>query len=126
MTRGKMNKKEFDKYLNRDKGCPHCGSTGENLIPQHRSNRGMGGGKSKDRPSNIIVMCSLANGLMESSASFATLARAYGWKLSAGEKPEETPVYLIGGWFTLDNNFRKEKASKPNLDRGTDEDTAAL
>ncbi len=113
MTRGKMNRKEFQKYLDRDKSCPHCGTTGPELIPQHRQNRGMGGSKARNRPSNIIVFCSLGNGLMESNATFAQLARAYGWKLMAYQDPEKTPVSLSDGWFLLDDNFRKVRTSKP-------------
>lgn len=110
MTLGKMNKKEFDKYLKRDKTCPHCGSDGDNLIPQHRQNRGMGGSSFRNRPSNIIVMCSEANGLMESNATFANLARSYGWKLTAGQDPGESPVFQSDGWNLLDDSFGKVRA----------------
>jgi len=113
MTRGKMNKKEFQKYLDRDICCPHCGTTGPELIPQHRLNRGMGGSKSRNRPSNIIAFCSLGNGLMESSSGFASLARAYGWKLYAHQDSSKTPVRLIDGWYLLDDNFGKLRTAEP-------------
>jgi hypothetical protein len=100
-----MNKKEFQKYLDRDTACPHCGTTGPELVPQHRANRGMGGSKVRDRPSNIIVICSFANGLMESSPHFAALAKSKGWKLLAHEDPLETPACLWDGWHYLDDNF---------------------
>jgi len=108
-----MNKKEFQKYLDRDRACPHCGTTGPELIPQHRLNRGMGGSAVRNRPSNIIVFCSLGNGLMESNATFAQLARSYGWKLLAWQDPEKTPARLFDGWYLLDDNFRKVRTSEP-------------
>lgn len=114
MTRGAMNSKQFQKYVDRDGSCPHCGST--ELIPQHRQNRGMGGSKERNRPSNIIAFCSLGNGLMESNATFAQLARDYGWKLTAGQDPSNTPVLLAEGWVLLDDNFAKVKANPPEQD----------
>jgi hypothetical protein len=113
MTRGKMNKKEFQKYLDRDMACPHCGTTGPELIPQHRANRGMGGSKERNRPSNIIVFCSLGNGLMESSPGFAALSRGYGWKLFSHEDPEKSPARLWDGWHLLDDNFGKTAVNEP-------------
>jgi hypothetical protein len=108
-----MNKKQFQKYLDRDLVCPHCGTDGPELIPQHRSNRGMGGSKERDRPSNIIVFCSLGNGLMESSARMASLARRYGWKLYSHQDSLETPVRLWDGWYVLGDNFTKLKVEQP-------------
>ena len=113
MTRGKMNKKEFQKYLDRDVACPHCGTTGPELVPQHRANRGMGGSKERHKPSNIIVFCSLGNGLMESSPGFAALARGYGWKLFSHEDSLESPVRLWDGWHVLDDNFGKQQITNP-------------
>jgi hypothetical protein len=110
-----MNKKQFQKYLDRDNACPHCGTTGPELVPQHRANRGMGGSKLRDRPSNIIVICSLANGLMESSAGFAALSRSLGWKLLSHEDPLETPARLWDGWYVLDDNFGKTKIDDPKI-----------
>jgi hypothetical protein len=108
-----MNKKEFEKYLARDKACAHCGSAGQDLIPHHRANRGMGGSKSRNRPSNIMVICSEANGLMESSATFATLARYYGWKLLSNQDPTKTPARLWDGWQLLDDNFGRRATAEP-------------
>jgi len=106
MTLGAMmNKKSFQKFLDRDKCCSHCGTTDDTLIPQHRKNRGMGGSKDLDRPSNIIVLCSEANGLLESNSKFAELGRKFGWKLERWQKPESTPVYMGNGWFLLDNDY---------------------
>lgn len=47
---------------------------------------------------------------MESNATFAALARANGWKLTAGQEPSETPVLLSDGWYLLDDNFRRTRA----------------
>jgi hypothetical protein len=113
MTLGTMKKKEFEKYRDRDKSCPHCGTTGPELIPQHRANRGMGGSKSRNRPSNIIAFCSLGNGLMESNATFASLARSYGWKILSYQDPSKTPVRLSDGWYLLDDNFGKARTAEP-------------
>jgi hypothetical protein len=109
-----MNRKEFQKYLDRDKACPCCGSTGDELIPQHRQNRGMGGSKLRNHPANIIAFCSTGNGLMESNSTFAGLARDYGWKLTAGQDPRKVPVRLWDGWHLLDDNFGKAPTHKPD------------
>lgn len=113
MTLGKMNKKEFRKYLDRDKACPCCGTTGDELIPQHRQNRGMGGSKLRNNPANIIAFCSAGNGLMESNSTFAQLARSYGWKLTAGQDPTKVPARLWDGWFLLDDNFGRTRTAQP-------------
>jgi hypothetical protein len=104
-----MNKKAFQKFLDRDKCCSHCGTTDDTLIPQHRANRGMGGSKLLDRPSNIIVLCSEANGLLESNAKFAELGRKFGWKLERHQVPEQTPVYMGDGWWLLDNDYNRTR-----------------
>jgi hypothetical protein len=50
---------------------------------------------------------------MESSATFATLARSYGWKLQAYQDPSKTPVFLSDGWYLLDDNFAKARTAEP-------------
>jgi hypothetical protein len=101
-----MNKKQFQRFLDRDKGCWHCGVTDETLVPQHRSNRGMGGHGSHS-PSNIIVLCAVANGLLEHDANFAAVGRSNGWKLSRWGDSLSEPVYdaYRGVWSFLDDNF---------------------
>ena len=111
-----MNKKEFQKYRDRDKACPHCGTDGPELVPQHRQNRGMGGSKERNRPSNIIAFCSIGNGLMESSSGLASLARSYGWKLYVHQDPAKTPVRLWDGWYLLDDNYGKAKTEEPDFE----------
>jgi hypothetical protein len=101
-----MSPKEFLKYLRRDGGCIHCGEM-ETIAPHHRANRGMGGSKARDVPSNIVVMCSAMNTAMESNADVAALARDYGWKLRSFESPADTPVFFQtrGEWFLLNDSF---------------------
>ena len=103
-----LNPKQFQNYLDRDKGCLHCGER-EAVSPQHRANRGMGGSKQRDVPSNIIVLCSFMNGAIESNPRLQTLARTYGWKLSSWDDPIEASVYdtQTGKWFLLDDGFSR-------------------
>ena len=100
-----VNQKQFQKYLDRDDGCVHCGQT-ESVSPHHRLNRGMGGSKVRDVPSNIIVMCSELNGRMESDSATAQVAKAMGWKLSSGQDPASVAVqHYSGSWRILDDKF---------------------
>jgi hypothetical protein len=105
-----VNKKTFDKYLNRDGHCYHCGLDDDTLVPQHRVGRGMGGSKKLDRASNIIVLCSAFNGLIEADADAARRARHNGWKLDSWVDPLFEPVFdsLTRTWFMLDDDFGKE------------------
>lgn len=101
-----MRPKQFAKYLERDLGCVHCGDT-EAVAPHHRINRGMGGSASLDTPSNIIVLCSVINGLLESDPRWAELGREYGWKLQRWQSPASEPVYYLrlDAWFQLDDDY---------------------
>jgi hypothetical protein len=103
-----MTKKEFQKYLDRDGGCVHCGDT-ETAVPNHRANRGMGGSREREVPSNVVVLCANLNGLIESSAEWAEIARSYGWKLSASHNVEQSPYYDLktGRWFLADNYYNR-------------------
>jgi hypothetical protein len=69
----------------------------------------MGGSKTLDRPANVIVMCSSANGLIESNQTWATRARKYGWKLSRWDSPEDTPFFDLatGTWNLIDNIYNR-------------------
>lgn len=106
-----MNKKQFQRYLERDKGCVHCGDV-ETAVPHHRANRGMGGSKTRDVPSNIVSMCAEFNGIMESDSESAELARRMGWKLYSWQSPSISPVYIqkLSGWFYLDDEFNLKSA----------------
>lgn len=111
-----MKTSDFAKYLERDKRCYHCGTSNDTLIPQHRANRGMGGSKSKNNPANIIVLCSYANGLLESSANWQAFAKQYGWKLESWQDPTRSPVYdsHSATWFVLDNNYNRVALKEEN------------
>lgn len=111
-----MTPKQFAKFLERDGGCLHCGES-EAVSPNHRANRGMGGSKVRDVPSNVIVLCSEMNHLIEHSAHHAAAARSKGWKLWTWQDPLTTPVFDTqkNQWFMLDDNFdRKVINSKGN------------
>jgi hypothetical protein len=76
-------------------------------VPHHRKNRGMGGSKKLDTPSNIMAICAELNGLLESNATIATMGRDYGWKLTAGQDPATVPIYVNGTWLLLDDQFNR-------------------
>jgi hypothetical protein len=99
--------KQFQRFRDRDVRCWHCGSDGDDLIPHHRANRGHGGFKAGDRPSNCLVFCSISNGLLESDPVLAETARRFGWKLSRYDDPCKVPVWDVwsGSWFLLDDVF---------------------
>lgn len=107
-----MNAKQFRRYLDRDGGCLHCGDV-ETAVPHHRLNRGMGGSSERDVPSNIITLCAVVNGLLESSDSWARIGKANGWKLVSGHSPASQPVYdaNVGAWFILDDNYTREEVA---------------
>lgn len=109
-----MTPKQFQKFLDRDGGCIHCGLTTE-AIPHHRINRGMGGSKKRDNPANIIVLCSRLNGDLESDPNVARRGRMYGWKLESWEDPTEVPIYdpRLGMWIQLDDNYGAKVTSEP-------------
>jgi len=103
--------KQFLKYRQRDfDRCPHCGDD-TTLVGQHRKNRGMGGSKERDKPANILTMCSFANNLMETSPLFAAECRDKGWKLESWQNPEEVPFFdeCDGFWYLIDNNFGRKR-----------------
>jgi hypothetical protein len=110
-----MTPKQFRRYLDRDGGCLHCGEQ-EAVAPHHRSNRGMGGSKARDVPSNIIVLCSYANGLLESDAALAAVAREYGWKVSTNQDWRATPVYDLqtSEWLLLTDGFERIVVKESN------------
>ena len=105
-----MNGRAFALYLARDLHCP-CGCSGreDTFVPQHRINRGMGGSRVLDRPANVIVMCSVMNGLIESDPNMAEAARTWGWKLSRWQVPEDEPFYDLatGTWNLIDNTYHR-------------------
>jgi hypothetical protein len=111
-----VNAKLFQKYLNRDGGCVHCGEI-ETAVPHHRINRGMGGSLERDVPANIISVCSMLNFQMESDARAAKKAKEYGWKLESWQNPYEVPIFNRNDnqWFLLDNSFRTFPVNPPSV-----------
>lgn len=103
-----MTPKQFQKYLDRDGGCIHCGIA-DAVSPHHRANRGMGGSKKRDVPSNIVVLCSWMNNAVESNAVAAQKAHLLGWKLWNGEHPAETPLWdsVRREWVLLGDDFSR-------------------
>jgi hypothetical protein len=97
----------------RDRYCWHCGSD-EDLVPHHRRNRGMGGSKLLDRLDNLIMVCGLYNGAMESDSAVAMLARDLGHKLSSWQT-FDSPVFdkVARLWFVLTSDGRKEITEPP-------------
>lgn len=67
----------------------------------------MGGSKLRDVPSNIVSMCALMNGLMESDGFAAEIARTYGWKVSTSDNSQLVPIWYPtkGAWYFLDDDF---------------------
>jgi len=112
-----MNEKEFNKYLHRDGGCVHCGEA-VGVVPHHRLNRGMGGSRERDTPANIVTLCSIVNGLVESDSRWYQAALLNGWKLRSGQEPSVTPIWYAydGKWFLLDDKMNKVESSPLVLD----------
>jgi len=109
-----MNKKEFDRLLDRDSYCLHCGER-EAVAPNHRANRGMGGSKERDVPSNLMVLCSRFNGEIESNVHASVVARTYGWKLNTWADPKKEPIFdaISGVWYLLDDDYGRIVAERP-------------
>ena len=84
-------KKVLKLVQERDSACWHCGRE-DDLVPHHRVNRGMGGSKLLDTPDNLMMVCGIWNGLMESHAKDAEAARGWGHKLPVWESLE-VPVF---------------------------------
>ena len=94
-------KKIVAQALARDTHCFHCGQT-DDLQPHHRKGRGMGGSKVLDRVDNIMMVCGLYNGGMESDPRLASAARAWGHKLAQWEDFDK-PVFdgVEFRWYVL-------------------------
>jgi hypothetical protein len=103
-------KKLLKTLQERDQWCAHCGST-DDLVPHHRRNRGMGGSKLLDTLDNLMMVCAIYNGAMESDLRVAQQARAWNHKLPIWEK-ENLPVFdRAGGWWYLQPDGTKERAN---------------
>jgi len=102
-----------EKLIKRDPYCVHCGEDTD-LVIHHRKNRGMGGSKELDRMSNLMRICAGYNGMMESSAGMADIAREMGHKLLQWQDFTE-PLYdeCNGNWYVLDDMGNKTMTEKP-------------
>lgn len=114
----RLSVKDWHRLLERDGGqCLHCGTVTA-LSPNHRRNRGMGGSKDPATlsPANLVVLCSLENGLIESDATHRAIALRFGWKLEQWQTVD-VPVYdaNFGAWFVLDDSFGRVKVAAPEL-----------
>lgn len=101
-----MKPREFLLLVARDGWCLECGEQ-EAISPNHRANRGMGGSKLRDRPSNLVILCSEFNSAIESNHKARDLALARGWKLNSWDNPLLIPVYdtYVGASYLLDDNY---------------------
>jgi hypothetical protein len=93
-------KKVLNLIRARDQHCYHCGVE-EDLVPHHRINRGMGGSKLLDTPDNLMMVCAVYNGLMESDILTARNARGWGHKLAVWEDTGRPVFDVVGGWWFL-------------------------
>lgn len=95
--------------MKRDTHCWHCG-TELDLVPHHRKNRGAGGSKLLDTLDNLMLVCAVYNGAMESDANVAQKAREYGHKLRSWENMKR-PVFDIptSTWYLLDEKGEKHE-----------------
>lgn len=109
-----MKQSDINKLRARDVWCWHCGVESD-LVPHHRANRGFGGSKVLDNLQNVILVCSLYNGLMESDASVAEEARELGHKLSKFMSPTQ-PVFdkTLRKWYYLDEKGGKVETDPPS------------
>jgi len=75
------------------------------LTMQHRVGRGAGGSALFDGPAYLVCMCQHHNTLETSSADFAAVCLANGWKLARNAVevvPELVPVRYWDGWYVLE------------------------
>ena len=104
-----VNKKDLKTLRKRDAFCWHCGLDDDTLVPHHRQNRGMGGSPARDNLSNIILVCSRYNGLMESDSYWAARAREQGHKLMSHQDSAIAPCFDVttGIWYRLNRDGSK-------------------
>lgn len=108
-----LTKAMLDKLRSRDKLCWHCGEN-DDLVPHHRRNRGMGGSKQLDRLDNLMMVCAIYNGMMESDSATARNARDLGHKLNSWQEFSE-PVFDTPNrtWYVLTSKGEKLETEPP-------------
>jgi hypothetical protein len=102
--------------------CGLCGQVFQDgqLVPHHRANRGHGGSPISDRPSNVLSLCGLCNGLIESDPVSANVARRLGIKISrfdaqiAHTKPVKMFVESEREWVLLDDSYGATLTQDPD------------
>jgi len=79
-------------------------------VPHHRINRGMGGSKLLDTLDNLMMVCWLYNGAMESDLLVARDARGWGRKLAAWEDTSRPVFDSVGHrwWILLPDGSKVE------------------
>lgn len=108
-----MKNSDLNKLRQRDQHCWHCGAE-QDLVPHHRANRGFGGSKALDNLQNVIMVCSLYNGLMESDALVADEAREAGHKLGKFSSPNASVFDKKDRrWYRLDEKGNKHETEQP-------------
>ena len=109
-----LTRKQIEKLRARDTYCVHCGDDSA-LVPHHRRNRQAGGSKLLDRLDNLMLVCALYNGLMESDATVAQQARDFGHKLNSWSD-FSTPMFDRSSmnWYELDEQGGKRVVDPPS------------
>lgn len=103
-----MKASSLKKLRARDAYCWHCGEVND-LVPHHRMNRQMGGSKVREeRLDNVIMVCALYNGAMESNALVAEEARAWGHKIASWQSFNEAVFDRVQFcWYRLHEDGSK-------------------
>ncbi len=75
----------------------------------------MGGRRNKHRLSNVLWLCSITNGLIESDSQMASEARDRGIKISLHANPETIPVHYPDKrvFYLNDDGTRREVDTTP-------------
>lgn len=71
----------------------------------------MGGSKLLDTLDNLMMVCAIYNGAMESDVRVAQQARAWNHKLPIWEKVNLPVFDRAGGWWYLQPDGTKERAN---------------
>ena len=96
----------------------HPSCTGRADTANHRLNRGRGGSKLRNGMGNACAICTHCNGLIESDAEYATLARRLGVKLREGDTPEQVPLWspFFHQWVQItDDALHLTGLDNPNM-----------
>lgn len=83
--------------------CAWTGEESDRLVPQHRQG-GMGGSPLKHRPSNVVWLDSIRNGLIESDPEMQAEAVRRGIKVSRFADTTKEPIeHAVHGRVVLDD-----------------------